>query len=415
MSAKLNYSRHKINLPVVKKKIVFLLIDFLMILAYAGAQNEKPVLVEYDSVRVGAQQYGQYLPLLENKSVAVLVNHASLVGDRHLVDVLLDKKVNLVKIFSPEHGFRGKKDAGEKFEEGKDVISGLSIISLYGKHKKPLNEDLSDVDVLIIDLQDVGARFYTYISTMSLAMEACAENDVKVVVLDRPNPNAFYVDGPVLKKEFSSFVGMHPVPVVYGMTIGEYARMVNGEGWLNNREKCDLTVVPMERYSRNMIVKLKVAPSPNLPDWRSVYLYPSLCFFEGTVVSVGRGTRYPFMVYGHPGLPFADFSFLPQSIPGKSKYPKLEGKVCYGQYLAGYAENYGNNPEKLNLSWLISSYKYLSKDSKFFNNYFDKLAGTDELRKQIVEGKTEQEIRESWQPALDEFLKIREKYLLYYN
>jgi len=389
---------------------VFVIFSFHSILP---AQNIEPVLTEYNMITPGAARYDKYVPQTENKKTALLVNHASLADGKHIVDVLLAKGVNVVKIFSPEHGFRGGKDAGEQFEEDKDPSSGLPVISLYGKHKKPTTEELKDVDVLIIDLQDVGVRFYTYISTMSLAMEACAENNVKVIVTDRPNPNAFYIDGPVLKKAYSSFVGMHPVPVVYGMTIGEYAEMVNGEGWLKNGEKCDLTVVPMKGYRRNMIVKLQKAPSPNLPDWRSVYLYPSLCFFEGTVVSVGRGTQYPFMVYGHPRLPFADFSFLPQSIPGKSKYPKLEGEVCYGQYLAGYAENYARNPVGINLSWLISSYKYLSPGMKFFNNYFDKLAGTDELRKQITEGKSEQEIRESWKPALDDFLKIRRKYLIY--
>ena len=385
----------------------------LMAIVQAEGQSNKPVLVNYDSITVGAQRYSLYLPALQNKRVALLVNHASLVGDKHLVDVLLLKHVNLVKIFSPEHGFRGKNDAGEAVENGKDVSSELPIVSLYGKHKKPTDEDLKGVDVLVVDLQDVGVRFYTYISTMSLAMEACAENGVKVVVLDRPNPNGYYVDGPLLEKAFASFVGMHPVPVVYGMTIGEYANMVNGEHWLANDVEADLEIVPMEGYKRNMIVKLKVDPSPNLPNWKSVYLYPSLCFFEGTVVSVGRGTQYPFQVYGHPEFPFGDFSFLPQSIPGKSKHPKLQGTVCYGQYLSGYADNFQNNPEGINLAWLISSYKYLSGKTDFFNNYFDKLAGSDALRNQIIEGKSQQEIRESWQPGLKAFLKIRAKYLIY--
>ncbi len=382
------------------------------VLVFAG---DKPlVLVDYDQVTPGAARFKVYMPMLKDKKVGILVNHASLVGNQPLAEFLLQKGVNVVKIFSPEHGYQGNTDAGSHVSESQDGVSGLQIISLYeSKHKKPTAKDLEGVDILLIDLQDVGARFYTYISTMSLAMEACAENDIPVVVLDRPNPNGFYVDGPVLKEKFKSFVGMHPVPVVYGMTIGEYAQMVNGEKWLKNRVECDLTVVPMKKYTHNMIVKLAVAPSPNLPGWRSVYLYPSLCFFEGTIVSVGRGTDYPFEVYGHPDLPFADFSFLPKSIPGKSSNPKLKGEVCYGQYLAFYADNYQNNPKQLNLSWLLSSYKYLSKNHQFFNNYFDKLAGTDSLRKQIEAGYNESQIRESWEKDLKTFKKIRKKYLIY--
>ncbi|RLD91507.1 MAG: DUF1343 domain-containing protein, partial [Bacteroidetes bacterium] len=301
------------------------------------AQASVPVLVDYDSIKVGAEQFDEYLPLLKHKRVAVLVNQASIIGNTYLLDVLLAKKVNLVAIFSPEHGFRGSKDAGERFEEGNDSYAGIPLISLYGKKKKPEVADLADVDILLIDLQDVGTRFYTYISTMSLAMEACAENGVRVIILDRPNPNGFYVDGPVLEKKFSSFVGMHPVPVVYGMTIGEYALMVNGEGWLDGDKSCDLRVIKMWGYRHNMIVKLKVAPSPNLPNWESVYLYPSLCFFEGTSVSVGRGTDFPFQVYGFPANTFGNFVFTPRSIPGKSKHPKWLGKVCYGQLLTGFA------------------------------------------------------------------------------
>lgn len=397
----------------MKIRITGLLIIFFVSAIKLIAQDKAPVLVDYDSISVGAMQYNQYLPMLKNRKVAVLVNHASMVGDSNLVDLLLSKKITIAKIFSPEHGFRGEKDAGEKFEEGKDTSSDIPIVSLYGKHKKPTKEDLHDIDVLVIDLQDVGVRFYTYISTMSLAMEACAENGVSVVVLDRPNPNGYFIDGPVLKKKFKSFVGMHPVPVVYGMTIGEYALMVNGEKWLANGVQCKLKVIKMAGYTHNMIVKLKVNPSPNLPDWKSVYLYPSLCFFEGTAVSVGRGTEYPFQVYGHPKLLSGDFSFLPQSIPGKSLHPKLQGEICYGQYLAGYAENYSNNPRRINLQWLISAYRQLSPGITFFNNYFDKLAGTDSLREQIIAGKSEKEIRAGWQQELKKFRNIRENYLLY--
>ena len=397
------------------RKLRNLVLIFLVLVSFKVvlSQDVQPILVDYDSITVGAQQFSDYLPLLTNKRVAVLVNQASRIGNSHLVDVLLDKKVNLIKIFSPEHGFRGGKDAGEIFEDGKDLSSKLSIISLYGKKKKPSEGDLMDVDILLIDLQDVGARFYTYISTMSLAMDACAENGVKVIVLDRPNPNGFYVDGPVLEKNHKSFVGMHPVPVVYGMTIGEYALMVNGEGWLDKGRQCDLRVVKMSGYQHNMIVQLTVAPSPNLPSWKSVYLYPSLCFFEGTVVSVGRGTDFPFQVYGFPDFAFGNFAFTPRSIPGKSKYPKWQGKLCYGQSLVGYAQNYRDNIAGLNISWLISAYHSVPDSISFFNSYFEKLAGTDSLRKQIMAGDSAEQIRASWQPALEKFKKIREKYLLY--
>ena len=388
---------------------------FFIIISFVNAQNKELVLVDYDSVTPGAARFDNYSKLVEGKRVGVLVNHASLVGEERLPDYLMEKGVDVKKIFSPEHGYKLSEDAGAGVNNSEDKSTGLQIISLYGsKHKKPTNDDLKGIDILLVDLQDVGARFYTYISTMSLAMEACAESNIPVVVLDRPNPNGFYVDGPVLQKGFESFVGMHPVPVVYGMTIGEYALMVNGEKWLKNKVKCDLTVIKLKDYDHNTIVKLKVPPSPNLPDWHSVYLYPSLCFFEGTIVSVGRGTQYPFQVYGHPDLPFADFSFKPVSIKGKSLNPKLKGEVCNGQYLAFYADNYENNPKELNLSWLISSYKYLGKDHSFFNSYFDKLAGTDELKKQIEQGLSQDEIRKSWEKDLKKFLKIRKKYLLYY-
>lgn len=394
-------------------RVYRLLMLLLIISKVLFSQSLQPVLVEYNSIKVGAQRFKKYLPLLKNKRVAVMINQSSVVDNTYLIDTILAKKVNLIKIFSPEHGFRGHRDAGEKFEEGTDDSSGLPIVSLYGKKKKPTAEDLQDIDVLLIDLQDVGIRFYTYISTMSLAMEACAESGVKVVVLDRPNPNGFYVDGPVLKKEYKSFVGMHPVPVVYGMTIGEYALMVNGEGWLKKGIRCDMKVVKMTGYKHNMIVKLKMAPSPNLPNWQSVYLYPSLCFFEGTVISVGRGTDFPFQVYGYPNADFGSFTFTPQSIVGKSKNPKWLGKLCYGQVLTEYAKNYQKNDIGINLSWLISAYKSLPDSVKFFNNYFEKLAGTEQLRKQIIEDKSAKEIRESWKPTLKKFMKTRKKYLLY--
>ncbi|NOX86158.1 MAG: DUF1343 domain-containing protein [Chlorobi bacterium] len=388
--------------------ILFIILPFLIF-----PQQKEPELVDYAKVTCGAQRTGEYMPLLESKNVAVVANQASLIGTTHLVDTLLSSGIRVVKIFSPEHGFRGNAEAGALIKDGKDSQTGLPVISLYGKHKNPTAEDMAGVDIVVFDLQDVGVRFYTYISTLAYVMESCAENNIPLVVLDRPNPNGFYVDGPVLEPEYSSFVGMHAVPVVYGMTIGEYAQMVNGKKWLTDSLHCDLTVISLKGYSHNMIVKLPVKPSPNLPAWESVYLYPSLAFFEGTVVSVGRGTDLPFQVYGHPDLKTGDFSFTPHRIPGVSEHPKFEGQTCYGQNLTGYARNYKTNPHRLNLSWLIETYRALSPDHPFFNDYFDKLAGTGRLRKQIEEGLSEKEIRASWQNGLEEFEKIRQKYLLY--
>ncbi len=376
------------------------------------AQNPLPVLTNYNQIVTGDEQTSVYFPLLQGKRVAVVANQSSIIGKTHLVDSLLSSGIRVVRIFSPEHGFRGNKGAGEKVKNGMDVQTGLSVISLYGKHKMPTIEDLKNVDVVLFDLQDVGVRFYTYISTMTLVMEACAENHVPMIILDRPNPNGFYVDGPVLKPGFTSFVGMHPVPVAYGMTLGEYARMVNGEHWLENGRKCDMTVIPLKHYTRNMMVKLPVKPSPNLPGWKAVYLYPSLCFFEGTIVSVGRGTNKPFQIYGYPGMK-GNYVFTPESTPGASLHPKPENKTCRGEDLTAFAENYRKNLPQLHLQWLLKAYHELSGKHTFFNNYFDKLAGTDKLRKQIEAGLTEAQIRQSWQKDLKRFRKIRAKYLLY--
>jgi len=390
-----------------------ILIFFIIIPLLAGCQNKRPLLVNYDQITCGADQTGRYLPLIKSKKAGVVTNPSSLIGKTHLVDSLLTLHIDIKKIFSPEHGFRGNAEAGEQVENGFDGKTGIRVISLYGNHKKPATKDLEGIDIMLFDLQDVGVRFYTYISTLTYVMEACAENNIPLIVLDRPDPNGFYVDGPVLKPGFSSFVGLHPVPVVYGMTIGEYAMMVNGEGWLANGLHCDLKVIKLKNYTHNMIVKLPVKPSPNLPDWQSVYLYPSLAFFEGTIVSVGRGTDTPFQVYGHPELKTGRFSFTPHAIRGVSNHPKFEGKTCYGQNLTGYARNYKNNPMQINLNWLISTYEMLSPKYSFFNNYFDKLAGTDQLRQQIEAGMSEETIRESWQDNLVKFKKIRSKYLLY--
>jgi len=396
------------------KRNAVLFVFLLWIINTGFAQQHIPVLTHYDSIVTGDEQTQLYFPLLKGKNVAVVANQSAIIKNVNLVDTLLTSGIKVIRIFSPEHGFRGNKSAGAHIQNGIDPETGLPIISLYGKHRKPLPEDLKDVDVVLFDLQDVGTRFYTYISTMTLVMEACAENHVPVIVLDRPNPNGFYVDGPVLKPEFKSFVGMHPVPVVYGMTIGEYARMVNGEHWLKNGITCNLTVIPMKKYRHNMIVKLPVKPSPNLPDWQAVYLYPSLCFLEGTVVSVGRGTDKPFQIYGYPGMK-GNYVFTPHSIPGASLHPKFEGKICRGKDLTAYAENYRHNPRQIELKWLLDAYRQLSAMHvhPFFRKSFDLLAGTDSLRWQIEKGYTEKQIRQSWQKDLKKFKAIRKKYLLY--
>jgi len=370
-------------------------------------------LVEYNQITSGAQQFENYGPLLKGKIVAVVANQASMVGDQHLIDFLLEKEVRISKVFSPEHGFRGTASAGEKVESDIDSKTGIQIVSLYGKHKKPTAADLNDIDIVLFDLQDVGVRFYTYISTLTYVMEACAENNKPTIILDRPNPNGFYVDGPILEPDFKSFVGMHPVPVVYGMTIGEYAKMINGEQWLYEQKICELTVIALKNYKHNMIVKLPIKPSPNLANWESVYLYPSLCFFEGTVISAGRGTDFPFQIYGHPDLMTGNYAFTPEPNAG-SKYPKLQGKHCYGQNLSGYAHNYHDNQKGINLVWLIESYKMLNKNSVVvFNDYFNKLAGNKELKQQIEMGWQEEKIKESWQAGLKDFKTMRKKYLIY--
>ena len=357
-----------------------------------------------------AMQLEDYLPMIEGKRVGVVGNQTSIVGETHLVDTLLSLGIDIKKIYTPEHGFRGIADAGAKVNSGKDEKTGLPIVSLYGKNKKPTPEMLQGIDVILFDLQDVGVRFYTYISTMSYVMEAAAENKLPIIVLDRPNPNGFFVDGPVLKTENQSFVGMHQVPVAYGMTIGEYAKMVNGEGWLKNGVPCDLTVIPIKKYNRNAIYELPVKPSPNLPNWESVYLYPTLCFFEGSIVSIGRGTETPFQVYGHPDMR-GSYTFTPQSTTGASK-PLLEGQRCRGENLVEFAHDYEHNADQLHLEWIIEAYQQL-KDKSFFTNYFRLLSGDKQLQIDIENGKSADEIRASWKEELDAFEIIRAKYLMY--
>ena len=384
---------------------------------YRNKAQEPAILVTHQLTFVdkehyvsAAMQMDDYLPLIEGKRIGVVGNQTSIIGETHLVDTLLSLGIDVRKIFTPEHGFRGTADAGAKVNSGKDEKTGLPIVSLYGKNKKPTPEMLQGIDLILFDLQDVGVRFYTYISTMSYVMEAAAENDIPVIVLDRPNPNGFYVDGPVLKPENSSFVGMHQVPVVYGMTIGEYAKMMNGEGWLKNSVHCDLTVIPINKYNRNAIYELPVRPSPNLPNWESVYLYPTLCFFEGTIMSVGRGTETPFQIYGHPNMR-GSFTFTPKSTSGASK-PLLEGQRCRGENLVEFAHDYQHNENQLHLEWIIEAYQQL-KDKGFFKDYFRLLSGDKQLQRDIENGKSADEIRASWKNDLEEFKAVRAKYLLY--
>ncbi|HEC41763.1 MAG TPA: DUF1343 domain-containing protein [Bacteroides sp.] len=366
-------------------------------------------------VSSGAERTELYLSLLEGKRVGIVANQTSMIGKIHLVDSLnaLGSKVTRIwKVFSPEHGFRGKAEYGEMVEDGIDTETGLPVVSLYGRNRKPSDSDLENLDIVLFDIQDVGVRFYTYISTLFYVMQACAENGLELILLDRPNPNGFYVDGPMLEPEFSSFVGMHNVPVVYGMTIGEYCKMINGEGWLGDGLSCELTIIPCGNYNHRSRYSLPVPPSPNLPTMNSIYLYPSTGFFEGTVISEGRGTDSPFEVFGHPDLRACDFTFTPESRPGASANPKLKGELCLGKdlrYLRDSSEQFAG----LNLSWLIFAYQNFPDKENFFIPYFENLAGTAKLRQQIVDGLSEDEISASWQEDLEAFKKIRQKYLIY--
>ncbi len=366
-------------------------------------------------ITTGANQTEKYLPLLKGKKIAVVANQTSTIGSVHLVDSLLKLGIEIEKVFAPEHGFRGTADAGEKVADGKDKKTGIPILSLYGrKNRKPSTEKLKGIDLVIFDIQDIGARFYTYISTMHYVMEACAENNIPLLILDRPNPNGFYVDGAVLKPNVKSFVGMHPVPIVHGMTIGEYAKMINGENWLKDSVQCDLTIIECKNYSHKDKYQLPIAPSPNLPNMESIYLYPSLCLFEGTNVSVGRGTKTPFQIFGSPYIPKTNFSFTPQPTFG-AKHPKHENKVCNGYDLTTFGANFMPEVGEIYLHWLLSMYHQSSNKDAFFlkNGFFNLLVGNKAIKQMIVEGKTVDFIRNSWKQELEDYKKMRKGYLLY--
>jgi len=364
-------------------------------------------------VNPGAERMAEYLSQLKGKQIAIIANQSSLVKDKHLIDTLLHSGINVIRIFCPEHGFRGNADAGEDISSGKDKQTGIEIISLFGKKFKPSKKDLRGIDMVVFDIQDVGVRFFTYLSTLQYVMEACAENNKPLIVLDRPNPNGFYVDGPVMQENLKSFVGLNPIPVVYGMTIGEYSKMINEEGWLKNKIRCKLEVVTCENYDHSWSSELPVRPSPNLPNLQSIVLYPSVCLFEGTIISPGRGTDYPFQVFGHPSLKLCDFRFTPRSIPGMSKTPLYLGKECCGSDLRNFNRSIIQKDKKLILDWLILAYTNCELKDSFFNSYFDMLAGNRNLKKQIQAGMSPDKIRDSWKPELEKFMSIRRKYLLY--
>ena len=391
---------------MVKKKKLNCLVLVIAILSLM------PVLVS-SQVITGAERTELYYPLLKNKTIGIVANNASVVNGKNIIDSLLAMGLEIKKIFAPEHGLRKSQEAGQTIKNTIDSATGIQVISLYGKKKKPDKYDLKDIDIVVFDLQDVGVRFFTYISTLTYVMESCAENNTPLLLFDRPNPNGFYVDGPVLDSTQASFVGLHPVPVVYGMTIGEYAQMINEEGWLKNRMICDLNIVSLENYTHSTPYQLPIKPSPNLSTMNAVYLYPSLCFFEGTIVSVGRGTDSPFEVFGHPAFKGFSFSFIPRRMVGMSLNPLYKDQDCLGVDLHDFYDTHPKMFGRINLSWLFMAYKNLGSQASFFNDYFDKLAGTSLLREQIMQNIPEIEIRKTWEPRLSEFKEIRKKYLLY--
>jgi uncharacterized protein YbbC (DUF1343 family) len=406
--------------PLLLKWHILSLIGLFVFTNCHGRESkkiEKEIVEIHDSetlqIKTGAEQTEKYFDLLIGKKIGIVTNQTGVIGKVHLVDTLLQAGFDVMRIFAPEHGFRGHAEAGEKVASSIDSKTGVQVVSLYGSNFKPDLKDVMGIDIMIFDIQDVGARFYTYISTLHYIMEACAQANTPLLILDRPNPNGFYVDGPLLRPEFTSFIGMHPIPIVHGMTIGELARMIQGESWLNNGLKCEMTIIPILNYSHADLYQLPIPPSPNLQSMSAIYLYPSLCLFEGTVMSVGRGTDFPFEVFGHPLFSDGTFSFTPESRPGFAAKPPFMGKVCYGLHLTDYVDTLLENP-RIELKWLIRSYELLHDKTSFFqNNMFDKLTGSSELRKQITSGVSEEHIRAGWKSDVDNFKAIRTKYLLY--
>ena len=393
-----------------KNGLLVTMLVSLTTLSYSVIANGKNTTIanSYSNISTGADNFEKYLPLLKDKTIGIVTNQTGILTNKvHLVDFLLEKQIAIQTIFAPEHGFRGIADAGEHVIDAKDTKTGLPIISLYGENRKPKAEQLKGIDVLVFDLQDVGARFYTYISTLHYVMEACAESNIPLIILDRPNPNGAIIDGPILEKEFTSFVGMHPIPILHGMTIGEYAQMINGEDWLKNSAQSKLTIIPCINYNHKIHYSLPVKPSPNLPNDQSINLYASLCLFEGTNISVGRGTETQFQIYGSPFLPKSKFYFTPKPNFG-AKEPLYNGQVCYGEDLTTYKKLH-----QLELQWLISAYKMTNDKTKFFNTFFTKLAGTKKLQQQIENGTSEKNIRKSWKKGLKDFKIKRAKYLIY--
>jgi uncharacterized protein YbbC (DUF1343 family) len=384
------------------KSIIFLLVTITTV---SNGQSKNKIIT-------GAENLNEYITLLKGKNIAIVANQTSLIGTTHLVDTLISLGINVKNIYSPEHGFRHLADAGEAIMNGMDPKTGIAIISLYGKQYKPSAENLKGIDVVVYDIQDVGTRFYTYISTLHYVLESCAENKIKCIVLDRPNPNGYYFDGNVADTIYRSFVCMDPVPVVHGLTVGEYATMANGENWLKGGVQCDLKVIKCTNYTHKSMYELPVKPSPNLPNLNSIYLYPSLCFFEGTVISCGRGTQFPFQAFGSPKLPDRGFSFTPESVPGATN-PRFMGIKCFGTDLRKSIEDKVVPSPKINLDWVISAYKDFPEKDKFFTKYFDTLAGGPALREMIIKGMTSDQIRETWKEGLAKYGKLREKYLLY--
>ena len=394
-------------------KKIFIALIFSTIFSFSLAQSffEKDTFPK--DIRVGAELMERYLPILQGQKVALCVNHTSMVGQKHLLDTLLSMHINVVKIFCPEHGFRGKEEAGKHINNSIDQQTNIPIVSLYGNNKKPTNKQLEDVDIIVFDIQDVGARFYTYISTLSYIMEAAAENNVVVIVFDRPNPNGYWVDGPILDTNYRSFVGMHAVPINHGMTIAEYARMVNEEGWLAQRQKCQLLWVKMEGYDHSMRYQLPISPSPNLSSMEAIYLYPTLCLLEGTNMSLGRGTSNPFTMYGAPDYKKGDWFFTPKNIENIATNPPYVNKKCRGENLLSYCNKYLKYNNKIDIQLIIDAYKYSSDSTTFFVSFFTKLAGSPLLEKQIKLGMSAEDIRKCWQNDLQIFKQKRKKYLLY--